>query len=243
MKLYSDLAEWYPLLTPLEEYEEEGEYFLRLLKEVLGEGRHHLLELGAGAGHNAHYFQEDFDLCLVDFSAQMLALTERSCPDAQRVQGDMRSVRLGRQFDAVFIHDAVCYMRTEDDLRALFETAKLHLRSGGVLIVAPDCVAESFQEDTDCGGSDGEGRSLRYLEWTWQRPGQTDGYVVDYTLVTRVGEAMPVIHHDRQEEGLFPRATWVRLLEEAGFLVEALQWKHSDVDYPLDLFRARCPSS
>ena len=29
----------------------------------------------------------------------------------------MRSVRLGRTFDAVFVHDAIAYMTTEDDLR------------------------------------------------------------------------------------------------------------------------------
>jgi hypothetical protein len=32
-----------------------------------------------------------------------------------QVEGDMRTTRLGRQFDAVFVHDAVCYMTTEAD--------------------------------------------------------------------------------------------------------------------------------
>ena len=30
----------------------------------------------------------------------------------------MRNVRLGRTFDAVFVHDAIMYMTTEVDLRA-----------------------------------------------------------------------------------------------------------------------------
>ncbi len=29
----------------------------------------------------------------------------------------------GRQFDAVFVHDAICYMATESDLRKAIETA------------------------------------------------------------------------------------------------------------------------
>ena len=45
--------------------------------------------------------------------------------------------------------------------------------------------ANSVEASTEAGGSDGGGRSLRYLEWAWQRDGQRDGYVVDYTLVTR----------------------------------------------------------
>lgn len=239
MKLYDELADWYTLLTPLKEYEEEAGVYLGVLRPLVGAGRHRLLELGAGAGHNAHYLAEVFDLCLVDVSPKMLELAAVSCPGAERVVGDMRTVRLGQTFDVVFVHDAVCYMRTVEDLRALFATARAHLRLGGLLLVAPDCVAETFESGEDTGGSDGDDRSLRYLEWTWQRPGQRDGYVVDYTLVTRTGTDLPVIHHDRHEEGLFPRALWLDLLTEAGFTPESIPWTHSDVPYPLDLFLAR----
>lgn len=40
----------------------------------------------------------------------------------------MRTVRLGRTFDAVFVHDAVDYMTSEDDLRHVIETAFVHCR-------------------------------------------------------------------------------------------------------------------
>ena len=182
MKLYSDLATWYSLLTPLEEYAVESQDYLRAFQNMLGPGRHTLLELGAGAGHNAHFFQAAFDLHLTDISPQMLALTEQTCPNAQRTVGDMRTLRLGRTFDAVFVHDSVCYMTTPQDVAALLTTCRVHLEKDGVLLIAPDAVTETFSPSTDCGGSDGNGRSLRYLEWVWQRPGQVNGYVVDYTL-------------------------------------------------------------
>ena len=75
----------------------------------------------------------DFDLTAVDLSPEMLALSQRLNPGVPHHLGDMRQVRLGQTFDAVAIHDAVCYLLTEDDLRATFATARAHLNSGGLL--------------------------------------------------------------------------------------------------------------
>ncbi len=236
MKLYDTLADWYPLLTPLEHYAEEARVYDDTLRGVLGSGRHRLLELGAGAGHNAHYLANGWSLCLTDIAPRMLDQARANCPDASFVLGDMRHLRLGQTFDAVFLHDAVCYLLTEADLAAAFATARAHLRPGGVFLVAPDHVAETFSPSEDCGGSDGEGRSLRYLEWSWQRQGQVGSCVVDYTLVTRIGDALPVIHHERLEEGLFPRATWLRLLGAAGFNARTIPWTHSEVEVGLEMF-------
>jgi hypothetical protein len=73
------------------------------------------------------------------------------------------------QFDAVFVHDAVCYMTTHSDLRKAMETAFVHCRPGGVALFAPDHLRENFRADTDHGGSDDGRRGLRYLEWTWDQ--------------------------------------------------------------------------
>jgi chemotaxis methyl-accepting protein methylase len=58
----------------------------------------------------------------------------------------MRTVRLGRAFDAIFVHEAVMYMTTEDDLRAALTTVAIHLTPGGVALVAPDATTETFRE-------------------------------------------------------------------------------------------------
>lgn len=243
MQLYTTFSSWYRLLTPVSEYEEEAAEYLSILDNHLPPGRHRLLELGAGAGHNAFYFQPRFDLHLTDVSPEMLALAQDTCPEATCTVGDMRTVRLGQTFDVVFIHDAICYMRTIDDLRQVFKTARVHLRPGGLLMVGPDAVAETFRPSEDVGGhdsTDGEPRrALRYLEWCWQRPGQTDGYVVDYTLVTRINDDPAVILHDRHEEGLFPRAVWRQLLEEAGFELLSADRHDPDFRWELDLFLGR----
>ena len=79
----------------------------------------------------------------------------------------MRSVRLGRLFDCVLVHDAVNYMTSRADLADALATAFAHTAAGGVAMFQPDFVSETFEPGTETGGSDGNGRGLRYLEWRW----------------------------------------------------------------------------
>lgn len=239
MLLYTTLAPWYPLLTPLEDYVEEGATFRKMLLDALGERpagrRWSLLELGAGAGHNAHYLQDDFDLCLTDLAPEMLALAAKNCPDARIEAGDMRTLRLGQTFDAVFVHDAVSYLRGEADLAAMIATAAVHLRPGGVLLIAPDYVTESFEQEYEEDSSEDGDRSLRYHAWV--NPADDAGYSVDYVFITKEGAAPPVVYQERHLEGLYPRATWERALSQAGFQRRPPHaWRHSEVERDLEVF-------
>ena len=70
------------------------------------------------------------------------------------------SVRLGRVFDCVLLHDAVNYMTSRSNLAAAIATAFEHTAHGGVAMFQPDFVAESFTPGCESGGSDGNGRGL-----------------------------------------------------------------------------------
>ena len=107
------------------------------------------MELGCGGGNTASYFKPDLELTLTDISPQMLDVSQKLNPEAEHVLGDMRTLRLGRVFDVVYIHDAIVYMTTEDDLRQAITTAAVHCRPGGLLTIFPDCVRENFVEGTD----------------------------------------------------------------------------------------------
>ena len=61
----------------------------------------------------------------------MLEVSRELNPECEHICGDMREVRLGRQFGAVFVHDAVMYMTTERDLQKTIETAYVYCVPGG----------------------------------------------------------------------------------------------------------------
>lgn len=229
--LYTDLAGWYHLLTAPAEYAEEAAFFLRLFTEALGASPRTLLELGSGGGNMASHYKRDVPhVTLTDLSPQMLALSERLNPDCIHLPGDMRTLRLDHLFDAVLVHDAVCYLTTEADLRQAMETAFLHCRPGGVAIFAPDNVRENFAASLEADGHDDARRGLRYLMWTWDPDPSDATYVVDFAYLLREeGQPMRSIY-DRHIHGLFDRATWLRLLEGAGFYKIAVRpLEHSDV--------------
>lgn len=224
--LYGPLAEWWPLLSAPEEYAEEAEVYRALFESAgLAPGAS-LLELGCGGGNNASHLKAHFRMTLTDLSAGMLDVSLRLNPECEHVQGNMRTLRLGRTFDAVFVHDAIAYMTTEEDLAAALATVGVHCRSGGAFVVAADDVAETFSPSTDHGGHDGIGsRSLRYLEWTHEARGTI--YSVDYAFLLRDGDDVRV-EHDRHLNGLFPRATWLQCFAAAGLKARAITHTFSD---------------
>jgi SAM-dependent methyltransferase len=216
--LYRELAGWYHLLTAPHEYVEEAAIYRDALRRAATPCPRTLLELGCGGGCNAFHLKRDFACTRTDVSPAMLAVSQSINPECTHVAGDMRTLRLGRQFDVVLIHDAIVYMTSEGDLRRAMETAFVHCRPGGAALFAPDFVRETFQPGTDVGGNDSDRRGLRYLEWCWDPDPDDTTYLVDYAYLLREGTEVRVFH-DRHVEGLFPRATWLRALEDVGFRV------------------------
>ena len=150
----------------------------------------------------------------------MLANSIRLNPGVEHHVGDMRTVRLGRTFKAVLIHDAISYMLTEADLRATFATARAHLEPGGVFITAPDWFRETFtgtrvshrirQKDD---------LELTFIEYVHDPDprGTTIESIFFYIVKEEDGLR---IEQDRHVMGLFPEHRWIELMTEAGFKVE-----------------------
>ncbi|KAB8165792.1 methyltransferase domain-containing protein [Streptomyces sp. 3MP-14] len=218
-RLYGELAPWWPLISPVEVYEEDAATAAELFALAVRPVRE-VLELGSGGGHLARHLRDRFTLTLVDLSPEMLAVSRAVNPDVEHLTGDMRELRLGRTFDAVLVHDAIDYMTTADDLAATFHTARAHLRPGGVAAFFPDHVADTYEPVTDCGGSDApDGSGVRYLEWSLPpAPGATT-VRTDYSFTLRAADGSVRLVHEAHHTGLFPVAEWQRLLADAGFAV------------------------
>jgi SAM-dependent methyltransferase len=215
-RLYRDLASWWPLLSAPVDYADEAAEYAEILRGAVAGPLDEVLELGSGGGNTASHLKTSFAMTLVDRSPGMLEVSRRLNPELEHLEGDMRTVRLGRRFDAVFVHDAICYMTTEDELRAAFATAFDHVRAGGVALFVPDAVTETFTETTNHGGHDGPDRALRYLEWTWD-PDPSDTTVrMDLTYVFHETDGSVHAELDTHVCGLFPTSTWTSLMRDVG---------------------------
>lgn len=240
-RLYHELAEWFPLVTPPEHYEEEAAFAARLL-HTASLPVHDVLELGSGGGHNASHLKAHLTLTLVDRSPEMLRQSQRLNPECEHVEGDMLTVRLGRQFDAVFVHDAVSYLTTDADLRQLLATAFVHCRPGGLVLIEPDDTRETFVPATDHGGTDApDGRGVRYLEWSWD-PDPDDTWILTaYALLLRDADGTVRMEHEIHRHGLFGTGEWLQLLADAGFDARAVPEETSEDRPPRTLFVGHRP--
>jgi SAM-dependent methyltransferase len=235
-RCYGDLAPWWPLLSPPEEYAEEAAFLADLLSSASIPVRE-VLELGSGGGSNASHLKARFALTLVDLSPQMLEVSRRLNPECAHEVGDMRTVRLGRTFDAVLVHDAVDYLTTEDELAQLVATARMHCRPGGVVVLAPDATAETFAEGTDHGGTDApDGRGARYLEWTWDPDPADTQVLTNYAVVMRAADGSVEVAHEVHRFGLFPTDRWLQLLADGGFVPQAVTEETSEDRPPRTIF-------
>lgn len=220
-RLYADLAAWWPLISPPEEYADEAVYLAAVLSSAPAPVRE-VLDLGSGGGHNAVHLKEHLALTLVDLSAEMLSVSRRLNPECAHQQGDMRTIRLGRTFDAVLVHDAVDYMTTEADLRQVIETAFAHCRPGGTALFVPDHTADTFRADSGGGGSsEPGGRQASFRQWTWD-PDPADTWIqAEYEFRLRAADGTVQVVHETHRLAAFSRTAWLRLLAEAGFKPQA----------------------
>jgi SAM-dependent methyltransferase len=224
--LYGELTPWYRLIDPVADHADEAAAYVAALERGGAPDGATLLELGAGAGGNAFFMKSRFRCTLTDISPEMQALSRALNPECEHLPGDMRTLRLGRAFDAVMVHDAVAYMTTRADLAAAAATAFAHTRPGGVALFTPDYVRESFADKAELHANDDGARSLRCLEWAWDPDPADDTYTVEYAFLLRAQGDVKAVH-DRHVEGLFARATWIEILSGAGYRVEL-------VDRPFD---------
>jgi len=223
-RLYRDLAEWFYLLTPPENYASGAAFYREMIIKGSRRPVRTVLELGSGGGNNASYLKHHCRMTLVDLAESMLDISRGLNPECEHIPGDMRNVRLDRQFDAVFIHDAVSYLTTEDDLAQAIETAFIHCLSGGVALFAPDYTRETFQPSTSHGGKDEGDRGLRYLNWVWAPDPDDSTYIMEMVYLMRDGQNV-TCQRDHHAMGLFSNDKWLRLINDAGFTARIAEYK------------------
>ncbi|HEX9064461.1 MAG TPA: class I SAM-dependent methyltransferase [Streptosporangiaceae bacterium] len=218
-RLYADLAAWWPLISPPGQYAEEAGYLAAVLDSAPDIAVREVLDLGSGGGHVAVHLAGQYSLTLVDLSPDMLAVSRRLVPQCRHRQGDMRTIRLGRRFDAVLVHDAIDYITDLSDLAQVIGTAYAHCRPGGIALFVPDYVKDEFAELTGGGGGgpDAAGRQASFAEHTWDPDAGDDWVQADYEFTLRDADGRVDLIRESHRLGAFSRHDWIRLIAEAGF--------------------------
>ncbi len=146
MSVFGNYSRYYDLLYRDKNYAAEAEFIHRLIQTHAPQAKS-VLDLGCGTGVHASLLAEyGYTLCGVDRSESMLQQAEERrmgldkalSSQLQFLPGDVRTVRIPQTFDVVVsLFHVVSYQITNQDLWAAFETAKVHLKPGGLFIF--DC--------------------------------------------------------------------------------------------------------
>lgn len=128
----------YDLLYGAKDYVSEVDFVLARLNKASSVPLNNLLDIGSGTGRHAHLFaKQGLAVQGVDLSDKMVALaTQRStglptASSVQFMQGDVRSFRLLRAFDAAAaLFHVLSYMTVNDDLDAALRQIRRHLPKG-----------------------------------------------------------------------------------------------------------------
>jgi SAM-dependent methyltransferase len=147
MKVFGDYARYYNLLYRDKDYAGEAGYVHDFIQKYRPAAKS-ILDLGCGTGGHAFPFAaRGYEVAGVDISAEMIDVArarlsahhvQSSALNLSFQQGDIRTVRMGRTFDAVVsLFHVMSYQTSHEDLAMAFRTAKEHLTPGGLFIF--DC--------------------------------------------------------------------------------------------------------
>jgi SAM-dependent methyltransferase len=227
-RLYGDLASLWLLFSPPEEYAEEVATFrARFRRRGVPDGGT-LLHLGSGGGSVDYHLKRSYRVTGVDISSEMIARARQLNPEVEYVQGDIRSVRLDRTFDAVLVHDAISYMTSVGELQAVYRTAAEHLEMNGVMVALPEELKERVAAlqataETRVSGS----TVLTVLETHYDPDPLDHSYENVFVFLIREGDQLRV-ELDRHVVGAFELEEFLDAMRTAGFSASAERWELSE---------------
>ena len=215
--LYTDLAWLWPMWGDATEYEDYCRHVTGLIRQYARRPVTTLLDIGCGGGKNVLNLKQEFTVTGLDLSPTMLAQAKELNPDCNFVHSDMRTFRLDQAFDAILMDDAISYMNCREDFEAAFRTAYAHLNSGGILVVTPDVMLDTFQQNkTTVTPSTREGLEVVFIENIYDPDPADEQYETTILYLIRYHGRLR-IETDHWTLGIFSLDTWRNVLSETGF--------------------------
>ncbi len=217
-KAYNDLAWTVDWFVEPSDYEDEVSHYISLIHKYAANHSTTLLHLGSGAGGMDWVFKRHFTITGVDISSGMIAKARSKHPDIEYIEGDIRSLRLNRKFDAVIIPDCIDYMLTLDDLDKAIKTAVHHLKLSGILLVVGKTL-ETFHNNNFAYTCEKYGIHITLLENKYTNPSTRNSYEATLIYLIRQQEKLSV-HMDRHVLGLFSQENWENVFRDNNLVLQ-----------------------
>jgi len=136
--VYDKSARIYDLLyvgSGIKDYPAEAAELHRIIQEACPTAKT-LLDVACGTGAHLVEMQRWYTVEGVDLSPAMLAVARTRLPGVPLREADMRTLDLGKTFDAVTcLFSSIGYMHDPGELRAAVARLAAHVAPGGVLIL------------------------------------------------------------------------------------------------------------
>lgn len=224
-------------MSPPEHYVEEVESFRRRFSDHGVARGASVLHLGSGGGSIDFHLKRHYRVTGVDISPSMLAYAAALNPEVEYLPGDIRSVRLGRTFDAVLLHDASAYMTSLDQLQQAYETAAAHLVAGGVMVTPPEELRSRFVQHRSSIRTRTLGdRTVTTIEMDYDPDPADSCFEKTFIFAIREGKELRV-EWDVHYNGLYDLEDMLDVMRKAGFRAEVSRWQLSDLpadkEFPL----------
>jgi SAM-dependent methyltransferase len=245
-KSYSNLAWTEPIIAPPEEYTEDTESFIRIIKDNIKIKPKTLLHIGCGAGGNDYAFKKHFTVTGIDISKDMLEIAKKLNPEIIYYQEDMQTFKLNQYFDAIAIPDSIGYMVTVKDLKRVISSSYKHLKPGGLLLIVAN-IKEEFKNNNFLYSGSKEDIEITVFENNYiSDPSRSTYEATIIYLIRKKGKLE--IQYDKHKIGLFKLEEWLNILEGFDFQVKQIKLEHlydryilGEGQYPLRIFACSKP--
>lgn len=131
------LPHLYDALYASKDYEGESARLTALIRERNPDART-LLDVACGTGRHLELLRDAFEVEGVDIDEGLLAVARGRLGSVPLHTGDMRTLDLGRRYDAITcLFSAIGHLASVDELDRAVAAMAAHLEPGGVLVVEP----------------------------------------------------------------------------------------------------------
>jgi len=221
--MYDKSARIYDLLyvgTGIKDYEAETAELRRIIEES-NPGARTLLDVACGTGAHLAELSRWYEVEGADISPAMLAVARGRVPGVPLHHADMRTIDLGKTFDAVIcLFSSIGYITDPSEMRSAVSRLAAHVAPGGVLIldgwVRPDEWREGQRREPEIARDD-EATVVRLAA------GRREGNITELDMHHLVQTAGGVDYFMEQHRlALTPTDEYVAAVESAGLSARVL---------------------